>query len=206
MNKIDVNKEKKKNDLLAAAYELFITIGIENTTIMQIAKKAKVGKGTFYLYFDDKYAIRDALISIKSNEIFQGAIRALNEHCKQCLGNPSVSDKIIFITDYIITKLSKNIALLKYISKNLSWGLYSKPAFQADGEEDLIDFRTYTRSMLKRDGVTLRNPDMTIYTIIELINSTCYNVILNGEPATFSEYKPYLFRCIKLIIDDAVVK
>ena len=71
MNKIDLNKEKKKNDLLSSAYELFTTVGVENTTITQIARKANVGKGTFYLYFQDKYDIRNALISIKTNEIFQ---------------------------------------------------------------------------------------------------------------------------------------
>ena len=45
---------------------------------------------------------------------------------------------------------------------------------------------------------------MVVYTILELINSTCYNIILNGTPVTIGEYKPYLYRCIRLLIDDAV--
>ena len=43
-----------------------------------------------------------------------------------------------------------------------------------------------------------------IFTIVELINSTCHNVILMGEPVTYSDYKPYLFRTIRLIIEDAI--
>lgn len=202
--KIDINKEKKKHDLLSAAYELFTTIGVPNTTITQIAQRAKVGKGTFYLYFKDKYAIQDALITIKSSEIFQEAMTSLNKHCATIADSLSVSDKIIYITDYIITKLSKDLALLQYISKDLSWGLYSIPAFRTEDEKELLDFRTYTESMLKKDGVRLKDFDMTVFTIVELINSTCYNVILHGEPATFSEYKLYLFRCIRLIINDGI--
>ena len=86
----------------------------------------------------------------------------------------------------------------------MSWGLYSTPAFQSDEKEELIDFKTFTMSMLEKDGVSLKNFDMTIFTIVELINSTCYNVILNGNPITFSDYKPYLFRCIRLIINDSI--
>lgn len=204
MNKIDLNKEKKKNDLLSSAYELFTTVGVENTTITQIARKAKVGKGTFYLYFQDKYDIRNALIRIKTNEIFQEAMKNLNDFCNNTSEKLSVSDKFIFITDYIITKLSKDIALLKYISKNLSWGLYSTPAFQSDENEELTDFKTFAMSMLEKDGVYIKNFDMAIFTIVELINSTCYNVILNGDPITFSDYKPYLFKCIRLILNDSI--
>ena len=203
-NKIDINKEKKKNGLLAAAYELFTTIGFANTTITQIARKANVGKGTFYLYFKDKYEIRDALITIKSGEIFQEAMNRLNDYCKKTSEVMSVSDRIIFITDYIITILSKDISLLQYISKYLSWGVYSTPVFQTDGKHELVDFRTYIKQMLKKDGISFKNPEITIFTIVELINSTCYTVILQGEPVTLSEYKPYLFQCINLIINDAI--
>ena len=57
---------------------------------------------------------------------------------------------------------------------------------------------------MEQQGIRLREPLLLIYTIIELTNSTCYNVILHGEPVTFSEYKPYLYNCIRLITDGAL--
>ena len=54
MTKRVLNKEKKRTDILDAAYELFTTLGFARTTILGIALKAGVGKGTFYLYFDSK--------------------------------------------------------------------------------------------------------------------------------------------------------
>lgn len=203
MTKSELNKEKKRTDLLEAAYELFITIGFSETTITQIAKKAGVGKGTFYLYFKNKEDIRKTLITQKSNELLNDTLKNLQEYTDK---NPdlSVCDKIIFITDYIVTTLSKNMHLLRYISKNLSWGMFSTPFLKAEKSAELIDFKTYTKSMIAKEDVEIDNFDLMIYTIIELVNSTCYNIILNGDPVTFSDYKPYLFRCIRLIVNDSI--
>ena len=61
MGKVDENKHQKMDALFQSAYDLFLNQGIEKTSISDIAKKAGVAKGTFYLYFADKYEIRDRL-------------------------------------------------------------------------------------------------------------------------------------------------
>ena len=73
--KIIENKKNKKNKLLSAAFELFINKGVNNTSIQEIVDKAGVGKGTFYLYFKDKYEIRDVLIAQKSKKLFNNALK-----------------------------------------------------------------------------------------------------------------------------------
>ena len=72
--------------------------------------------------------------------------------------------------------------------------------------EDVIDFQKFILNAMDEEGIHLKEPLLLIYTIIELTNSTCYNIILHGEPVTFSEYKPYLYNCIRLITNDAVEK
>ena len=47
-------EENKRNRLLTSAYNLFIHKGINKTTIQDIVDAARVAKGTFYLYFEDK--------------------------------------------------------------------------------------------------------------------------------------------------------
>ena len=74
--KIEINKRQKENSLYDAAYELFITKGINNTAISDIVKHAGVGKGTFYLYFKNKHDILDKIIIRKSYEILQEIGRA----------------------------------------------------------------------------------------------------------------------------------
>ena len=59
--------------------------------------------------------------------------------------------------------------------------------------------------MLEEDGILpTKKIELAIFTILELINSTCYNVILYGEPASLSEYKPYLFRCVRQIFTSSL--
>ena len=66
MGKLESNKKKKEDALYNTAFELFTTKGTNKTTISDIVEKAGVAKGTFYLYFKDKYDIRNKLASSKN--------------------------------------------------------------------------------------------------------------------------------------------
>ena len=118
MKSEEVSKESK---LLDTAYKLFTQKGIKDTSIQEIADNADVGKGTFYLYFKDKYELRDVLIYRKSNKLFNDAYK---ESKKKSFN--TLTDQMIFIIDYVINKLNKNQLLLKFISKNLSWGVFNE--------------------------------------------------------------------------------
>ncbi|WP_026703062.1 TetR/AcrR family transcriptional regulator [Salibacterium aidingense] len=47
----------KKSNILKAATELFSIKGVRNTTMDEIAKRAGIGKGTIYYYYNDKQEI-----------------------------------------------------------------------------------------------------------------------------------------------------
>ena len=73
MGKIDNNKQMKRESLLDSAFSLFINNGFSKTSISDIVNNAGVAKGTFYLYFKDKYDIRNHLIAHKASQVFQAA-------------------------------------------------------------------------------------------------------------------------------------
>lgn len=114
MGRVEENKKKKKEALFRTAYELFTTKGINSTAISDIVEKAGVAKGTFYLYFKDKYDIKNKLIAHKTKELFDHAAIAL-EHS----GITGLEDQLIFIIDDIINILVNNKPLLNFISKIL---------------------------------------------------------------------------------------
>ena len=64
-SKIEENKNDKKNKLLVSSFELFTKKGVNDTSVEEITKKAGLAKGTFYLYFKDKYELQDRLITKK---------------------------------------------------------------------------------------------------------------------------------------------
>ena len=122
MGKLEINKKLKQNSLYQAAFDLFTNKGFAKTTISDIVKKAELAKGTFYLYFEDKYELRDKLIARKAGQLFLDAYEDLIEHPVSGFEN-----QILRMIDYIVEYLRKNHMLLQFISKNLSWGILKMP-------------------------------------------------------------------------------
>ena len=181
MGRVEENKKKKKEALFRTAYELFTTKGINSTAISDIVEKAGVAKGTFYLYFKDKYDIKNKLIAHKTKELFDHAAIAL-----------------IFIIDDIINILVNNKPLLNFISKNLVMGAL-KSAFWAEDEGDKIFYERYLE-LVEADEHEYQDIDIMLFTILELAGSTGYNSILFEEPVSIEKYKPFLYRTVRLII------
>ncbi|MCX4302686.1 MAG: TetR/AcrR family transcriptional regulator [Clostridia bacterium] len=191
--------ENKENRLLNTAFKLFTEKGIKNTSIQDIVDNAEVGKGTFYLYFKDKYEIRDILIEKKSQKLFHDALNALRK-----TNIKDLTDQVIFIIDYIIDELKKKPLLLSFISKNLSWGIYTKTVQKLydnqDIEEDSI-FSLFQKG-IKDNNIQLKNPEVTLFMIIELVSSTCFSSISYEQPLPIDEYKEYLFDTIRKLINN----
>lgn len=196
--KKEIKEKDKEERLLKTAFELFTEKGIKDTSIQEIVDRAEVAKGTFYLYFKDKYEIRDILIAKKSKKLFKDALAELR---KNYIVN--LSDQVIFIINYVINELSKVPTLLKFISKNLSWGIYSKTVLkiyeEREDEEDSV-YKLFLKG-IKENHIELKNPEVTLYMIIELVSSTCFNSILYNDPLPIEEFKPYLYDTIRRMID-----
>ena len=199
MGKVDKNKKIKENSLLNTAFEFFTTKGFSKTSISDIVAHAGVAKGTFYLYFKDKYDIRNKLISHKSSQLFQTAVQDLNQNTT--LQNLTFEDKIIYIIDNIINQLNKNQSLLTFISKNLSWGVF-KTALTNPIAVDDINFSDVYHKMLEDAPYEFREPEVMLFLIVELVSGACYSSILYQEPCDLEQLKPNLYASIRLIIQE----
>ena len=186
MGKLDDKKKQKRDSLLMAAFALFTQKGINDTSISDIAKKANMAKGTFYLYFKDKFDIRDKLIADKARQEFCRALEEMNR-----VQLDSLEDHVIFLINSVINQLNQNKNLLKFISKNLSWGVFQK-ALLLENNEDGDSFYQRYYLLLDQSGRMFRNPDLMLYMIVEFVNSTCHSVILQQQPVTLEELKPEL--------------
>lgn len=195
MGKVDVNKQQKESSLLKTAFEFFTTKGFSKTSISDIAGKAGVAKGTFYLYFKDKYDIRNKLVAHKSSQLFLNAMEDIGSD----INDISFEDKLIRIVDNIINQLDENQSLLTFISKNLSWGVF-KSALTSPASDNDVDFSQVYDMMLAEAPYKFRDPEIMLFMIIELVSSTCYSAILYKDPCTLAELKPYLYNTVRLII------
>lgn len=201
MSKLELNKKAKRDSLLDSAFSLFISKGINKTSISDIVQQSGVAKGTFYLYFKDKYDIRNMLIAHKASQLFHNADMALND----ATDIKDVYDEIIFIADNIINQLCEDKSLLLFISKNLSWGIF-KTSLINPTEGNEIDFYNIYNNLLNRDDCEFIDPEVMLFMIIELVSSTCYSSILYSEPIGIEKLKPYLFASIRNIISEHITE
>jgi len=201
MGKLDNNKKKKRESLLNTSFEFFTTKGIEKTSISDIVEKAGVAKGTFYLYFKDKYDIKDRLIAHKSSQLFASAYADLQK--------TDINDsegKIIFVADHILDNLRHNKPLLMLIHKDLSWGIFKKTLTSTSQKDEEIDFIEIYNKLIEKSEVKFKDPEIMLFLIVELVGSAGYSAIIQEDPCGLDELKPHLHRCIHSIIENHIEK
>jgi AcrR family transcriptional regulator len=196
-SKSEINKLNKQTNLYDAAYELFTTKGVNETAINDIVKEAGVAKGTFYLYFKDKYHIIDLIVLKKSSRVLKEAIEvSINEEFEE------FNDKVIFFVDYIIEYLRKDKKLLRLIYKNLSWGIYRKVMAEPLEYNEMKEIAKVFMDNIVSETMNTAEAEKILFMIIELTGSICYSSIILEEPDTIDSMKPILFKTIKKILQN----
>ena len=190
---------EKKNDkekrILEASYTLFTTKGINNTSIQDIVENAGIAKGTFYLYFKDKYDLQEKLITKLSHDLFNKAMLSVKEK-----NISKFDDQIIAIIDYVIDSLVKKPELTSLISKDLSLGVYYSDKLTKIVDSDEIGlFETFI-AKVKEHNIKMENPEVTLFMIIELVSSTGFSSIINKVPLPIDMFKPYLYDAIRKLL------
>lgn len=191
MGKLQENKLKKRQALLDAAYELFMEQGAGKTSIDNIVTRAKVAKGTFYLYFTDKNAIAQALIWRISEGLFDRALA----HVKT-LGQVSFSEKVLALVDCLLEELSQNVFTLRLIRHNIKWPRIDE--LQEEGAlhpllEKVFAVVRSCPEMAERDELELYR---WLTAIVSMCISVCYGCIIENRPGSLEEMKPVLFSII----------
>lgn len=193
-SKVLENKKKKQENLLNAAFSLLSQRDIVDVTVNDIVNLAGLAKGTFYLYFKDKYSIRDELIRKETAHLFEEAMDALNRNDIR-----DFEDAIIFVVNHVLLSLESNQNILRFIQRNLSFGVFHsqlKDAIHNDAYSVIEDFS----KRAEEAGYHYERPDIILYMILELVGSTCYDSILHNAPLPIDQYKPYLFNAIRSIL------
>ena len=117
MGTVEGKKQEKRRALLEAAYDLFLERGAAKTSVEDITSRAKVAKGTFYLYFQDKGAVMQALLGRVSYQLLSDACEAVEKQTEL----ENFPDKMVAVIDHIIEALRKDTLVLKFLEHNFIW-------------------------------------------------------------------------------------
>lgn len=189
MDKITKKKNEKYTKILDTALGLFEKNGTHLVSIDEIVKGAGVAKGTFYLYFKDRYDLISTLIIEKASKYMS---LLSDKYEPRNFGD--VSTSVRHYIEYISDFLQKNKTLCILIEKNLNTCVN---AVAQTKEGPIKELYEKIFSELINCGVAEAEARAKLYLYIELIVSSCCNAIIRETPYTIEELKPHLCQIIE---------
>ena len=194
MGKIEQNKEQKRTALLEAGLKLFSRNGVNRTTISEIAAEAGLAKGTFYLYFDDKYQLQNELVRLQMNEIIRKSLEILHKQ-----GVPKdFTETILQTMDVMLDVAADNINAVEFCAKSLSWDLCRELAHEhtemREAYQRLVD-------RIEEEHLVCERPDLMVFTLLELASSTAHRCLTGAGPVSLDKYRPWLRAVVRKITE-----
>lgn len=186
------NKLAKKKRLLDSAYKLFINKSFSSTAIDDVVRAAGVAKGTFYLYFKDKYDLFDQIVADKSAGVIGKAIEEIEK--REDFPSLSLSDKALLITDHVTDFLMKNKEICALLNKNLSRCF--KYITSDENKEYTAMLDKITNAFISA-GFSEDRAMASVYLITETVGSVCCDIILGTVPFSFDTVYPGLRSIIR---------
>ena len=196
MPTLEEKKNLKRNNILDAAAKLFMDKSFASTAVDDVVKMAGVAKGTFYLYFKDKYDLLNQIVAYKGAEVLQSCIDSMVE--KEQSGSMTLTEKALFLTDYVAGYLSERKDLAALINKNLTFFFRS---FTSGENAEFTAVADRFVSAFVAEGYSEKDAKMKIYMFTELIGTVCCEAVLETGPFTLEEIKPVLRNAVSDMLE-----
>ena len=193
MSTVEGKKQEKRRALLDAAYELFLERGTAKTSVEDITSRAKVAKGTFYLYFQDKGAVMQALLGRVSYQLLSEACMAVEQQTEL----QTFPDKMVAVIDHIIEALRRDTLVLKFLERNFVWPGLDQIEASRDAEPLMRKLLNVVLTSPEMAGRTEREVYQRITALGSMCMSVCYSSILEGKPDNIDSMKPVLYDIIR---------
>ncbi|HWF28614.1 MAG TPA: TetR/AcrR family transcriptional regulator [Mycobacterium sp.] len=188
------DKSQRRDEIMAAAKEVFARKGFHDTTIADIAKQAGLAYGSIYWYFDSKDELFHALM-----EVEEGALRS---HVSAAVGARRDSDGEapfrtavraaleFFEADKATVKLLLRdaYALGDRFEKHLG-GIY---------ERFIDDIETFIVAAQQRGQVISAPPRMVAYTLAALVAQLAHRRLSTDDDVTAAQVADFV---VALVLD-----
>jgi AcrR family transcriptional regulator len=180
LGKIEEKKLDKFRRILDSAYALSEHKDVHFVSIDEIVKNAGVSKGTFYLYFKDKYDLISKIIIDKISAF-------MSENDAEGLWLDSSSDygeSIDSLVKGISEFLKKNMTLTKLIDKNVHICVNAVIENLSGSPKKLYDA---TLEALVTSGLSKAEAENKLYIFFDMTVSCCCNALIRGKPLGIDE-------------------
>jgi len=169
-------KDEKHNVILIVARKLFSRYGLRKTTVDEIAREARVGKGTIYNYFKSKEEVFQAVVEEEA-QIFKNEI-------KKAVASQTTPEKKI--RAYVITRMHIINQLANFYSsfKDEYLEYYS---FIEKIREKYTDYEVFTIKEILKEGVnkkvfSIKDLDLAAFAVVIAMKGLEYYWATETDP------------------------
>jgi len=162
-------KEDKKEIIIKASQKLFARFGLLKTTVDEIAKLARIGKGTIYHYFTSKEEI--------FAEVIDQEAQFLKEQIKNAIDGETTAQKKL--RAFILTKMECLKNLANYYSALKDEYLEHYSFIEKAREKNFEEERKIVMAILQ-DGINkavfeVKNPGLTSLAVVSALKGLEYS-------------------------------
>ena len=190
------NKLTKRSKILDAANRLFLDGSFADTAIDDVVKLAGVAKGTFYLYFRDKYDLLDQIVAHRAAEIFSGECRRLRERAQS---QPmDAAQQLISLSDALTAYLQSHKKEAALLDKRFSICYASAEGEPNGAFAEAVDYLT---SLLTAGGYTADEAHRRLYLLGNMILYSACDAVLGETPYPVEALQPTLHAMIARMVN-----
>lgn len=196
MPTVEENKNEKRSKLMDAAHSLFTSgSALKPPTIDEVVKLAGVAKGTFYLYFKDKYELMDQLFLKKLAECVNSALFKTRQHFAG--RQTDDAERVNTFLDNVFVYIEENKAFLPLVRDRVS----SCYRMMLKGREaELKDAYGSLVKLFLAHGYTEYESEMNIYILVSMLTSVSCDGAVHGEPYKLDEIKHGMQRLVNKLL------
>lgn len=199
MSKVSEKQKTKRSSILDSAYDLFVSKSFNNTSIDDVVKKAGIAKGTFYLYFKDKYDLLDRIVIKKSLDLLESAFETLGAEKEKRENNMSFTDQMLFLVERIVDSMQSNRELVALMNKRLFSNIGALITDESHGLREHFDSLIEDGGKL---GINREAAIRKIYMTVSTVGSVCSDAIIYGSPFKLGEIRPELMAAVAGILHE----
>lgn len=195
MGKIIEKQNLKRVNIIDSAYELFISKSFTATSIDDIVRKAGIAKGTFYLYFKDKYDLMDRIIAHKAISVLKETLDRLDAETEK--RRMSFTEQVMFIVNCTVSYMENNRELLVLADRKFSKYL---TACYSIADSDIKDRIDRIVELNASNGFSKNETMKKIYLTMDMVASVCSDAIIFESPFRLEDIRPQILSSAEKIL------
>ncbi len=195
----DEDKSQRRDEIMAAAKEVFARKGFHATTIADIAKRAGLAYGLIYWYFDSKDELFHALMAVE-----EGALRAHVGAALAALGAPEAGDaggeaQFRAAVQATFEFFEADKATVKLLFRDAyTFGDRFEKHLGGIYERFIDDIETFIVASQERGEVVAAPPRMVAYTLAALIGQLAHRRLSTDDDVTAAQVADFV---VSLVLD-----